>query len=548
MSVTSFTPLAEPRLESDPPRLPRRIPGPRPRTRRSRRLIWSLVLFAGACLAGGWFWSRSHAAHPWSNVETEAARIADMPQQISVRGELEPSEATDLFCRVKGLSNSQFATTIRWVAEQGTWVKRGDVVILLDDSGFQEELANRRTPLEQARSDWLQAVQNHKIVVSQNQSDIATAELALKIAELDLKKYVEADHEQVRDDILGRLKLAESDVQMAHERVSYAERMARKGFLSESQLRGERARAEALELNSQRIKEELHTLDQYGHRLNVADLEGKLSLARRAVQLAREQARAKEIQADVDRLGKQKIYQKLLNRYHEIEAEAAKCRLVAPHDGMVIYHMSEQTRSGNGGYQAVIAEGEPVRTGQKLVRIAHLRHMVVRTWVHEAFIGHVHGEADVPSHSRFQKALIRLDAYPDRVFGGHVQRVGAVPWMINGRMDGTLAFETIISLDEPVDGLHPDMNARVTILMDDDAPKNVLTVPVDAILPGIGNHRKLYVMNEEGPEERNVVVGMCNDDMAQIVSGLEPGEEVVVNPDELKDEGERSAPKHRHTH
>jgi len=75
-------------------------------------------------------------------------------------------------------------------------------------------------------------------------------------------------------------------------------------------------------------------------------------------------------------------------------------------------------------------------------------------------------------------------------------------------------------------------------------------VPVDAILPGLGNHRKLYVLKEEGPEEREVVVGFSNDEEAQILSGLQEGEEVVVNPEELTEQrGVRSggATKHRRT-
>jgi hypothetical protein len=121
--------------------------------------------------------------------------------------------------------------------------------------------------------------------------------------------------------------------------------------------------------------------------------------------------------------------------------------------------------------------------------------------------------------------------------------VGAVPWMVNGRMDGTLAFQTTIAIDEPADQLRPDMSAHVTILMEDDAPKNVLTVPVDAILPGIGNHRKCYVLTEEGPQEREIVVGMHNEEMAQIISGLEEGEEVVLNAEDSHHS--RGAKKHR---
>jgi multidrug efflux pump subunit AcrA (membrane-fusion protein) len=339
--------------------------------------------------------------------------------------------------------------------------------------------------------------------------------------------------------------LAEADVFMAREHLAYMQRMGRRGFMSENQVRADRFRAEKVDMAFDQVREELHLLDEYGYHRTLTELEGKTAEARRGVQLAKEQARAKEVQAASDRLSKQRVYQQLLNRFREIETEAAKCRITAPHEGMVLYHMSDHARNGLGN-QTLVAEGEQVREGQLLMRVAQLKHMVVRTWVHEALIAHVHGESDVASRSCMQKALIRVDAYPDRVYHGHVLVVGAVPWMVNGRMDGTLAFQTTIAIDEPAEELRPDMSARVTILMDDETPKNVLTVPVDAIWPGIGNHRKCYVLTEEGPQEREVVVGLYNDDFAQIVSGLEEGEEVVLNPDGMHHSS--GSKKHRRAH
>jgi multidrug efflux pump subunit AcrA (membrane-fusion protein) len=469
-------------------------------------------------------------------LETDTVRYSDVPIAIEARGDLAPVETSQMICHVRAMSGSPYATSIRWVIEQGTWVTQGQLLVQLDDSQLKEDLATRRAPLEQARSDWVQAVENRKIIASQAQGDIEAAEGVLRLAELDLKKYVEADHDLTRKDILGRLSLAEADVQAAREHFAYMQRMGRKGFMSASQVRADQMRMEKMEQTVELIREEQRVLDKYGHPRTLAELEGKVADAQRGVALAKAQARCKMIQADSDHLSKHRVYQTLLNRYHEIEAEVAKCRITAPHDGLVLHFLSEQSRNSRGNYQAFVAEGEPVREGQVLLSVVQLKQMVVRSWVHEALIGHVHGEADVPSRSRLQQALIRVDAYPGRVLHGHVKVVGTIPSMINGRMDGTLAFQTTIAIDDPVDDLRPDMTAHVTILTDDETPKNVLTVPVDAILPGIGPHRKCYVLKDDEPEEREITVGLYNDELVQIVSGLEEGEEVVVNPEEVTDE------------
>jgi hypothetical protein len=537
MDLASVTPAAAMPLKVPVARCrPKRREGP-PRPRSRKWLVVAALALVALIGVGVWLKSQQHDTPPRDGLETEVVQRSDMPMEIVTRGELEPTESTDLICRVKALANSSYSATIKSVAEQGQWVKRGDLVVQLDDAPYQEDLALRRVPLEQARAEWLLAAENRTIVVSQARVDIATAEGALRLAEIDLRKYVEADRGVARDDLIGRLKLAEADLLASREHLAFTERMRRRGFASDAQARAERNRTQAMQLGVDLLKEELDVLEKYTHPRVLAELEAKVAETRRGVSLAKEQAKVKEIQADTDRLAKERIYQRRLTRYHEIEAEAAKCRITAQHDGMVVYFTSENARSGIGS-QTLIAEGEPVREGQILVRVVQLKNMVVRTWVHEALIGHVHGEDEVASRSEFQPALIQLDAMPNRILHGHVKQVGALPWMINGRMDGTKAFRTTLVIDDPVEGLRPDLSARVTIKMP-EAPHDVIAVPVDAILPGLGSHRKLYVLGDEGPQERDVVVGFSNDDMAQILSGLEVGEEVIVNPEELPAERER---------
>jgi hypothetical protein len=75
----------------------------------------------------------------------------------------------------------------------------------------------------------------------------------------------------------------------------------------------------------------------------------------------------------------------------------------------------------------------------------------------------------------------------------------------------------------------------VTIIIDDQL-ESVLTVPLQAIVGSVelGKERKCFVMNADGlPEERTIVVGLSNDKMAEIKSGLQDGDEVVLNPKAL---------------
>jgi hypothetical protein len=66
---------------------------------------------------------------------------------------------------------------------------RGQLLAELDDAGLQDQLKTQKITLDQARAAWVSAEENHKIVVSQNESDLKTAEINVMLADLNLQKY-----------------------------------------------------------------------------------------------------------------------------------------------------------------------------------------------------------------------------------------------------------------------------------------------------------------------------------------------------------------------
>src|SRR5262249_31730058 len=77
----------------------------------------------------------------------------------------------------------------------------------------------------------------------------------------------------------------------------------------------------------------------------------------------------------------------------------------------------------------------------------------------------------------------------------------------------------------------------------DSARENILTVPLQAILGSVdmGKKRRVYVITEDGPVARDVIVGMSNDRMAEIEEGLVEGEEVILNPRVLLTDAEKAS-------
>src|SRR5262249_28489355 len=156
------------------------------------------------------------------------------------------------------------------------------------------------------------------------------------------------------------------------------------------------------------------------------DLKSKLAEANRALNRVKSQTRAKLAQADADRLAKDSVYKQEVSRQQEIEGEIAKCVISAPQSGLVVYYVSDQARFGGGPQRSIIAQGEPVREGQKLMQIPDLSTMVVNVRVHEAMVSALRNEMSPTDKSTWQPAQIRIDALPNRVLQGHVKTVDSV--------------------------------------------------------------------------------------------------------------------------
>ncbi len=499
-------------------------------------------------------------------------KIRKEPLALTVveRGALESADNRDVICRVRAGTKAA-SLTIKWVVEDGTVVKQGQLLVEIDDSALQDQLKVQKITLDTAGANRTQTEENYKIVVSQADSDIASARIGVDLAKIDLQKYQEGDYLQSKKEIDGKIKLAESDCELQRERVAYTERMVKLKYLSPAQLQAEKSKLQGYDVQLDKAKEEQRVLQDFTKNRTVKDLTNKLDEAKRALDRQITQARAKLIQAESERMTKSSIFGQEEDKFQDIEEQITNCRLYSPQDGLVVYYMSEQSRFGSGSSQSIVAVGEPVKEGQRLMRIPDLRRMVVNTKVHEAMVSRVHGEQwkqtgfsdalraasmfDSDPLSRLitqhaipelkdkfhdldhkkiedgQKALVRIDAFPDRALPGHVKSIATVAAQQDWMSADVKVYQTLVAVDESVDGLKPGMSAEVTIQID-GAAEEVLALPLQAIVGGaeMGPKRKCWVKTPSGPQEREIIVGLWNEKMAEIRSGLEEGDEIVINP------------------
>jgi HlyD family secretion protein len=489
-----------------------------------------VVLMAGMSSAGKLLGKARYSGPTWT-VPKERLKVA-----IIERGTLESAKNGDIICTVRsGTKGSTIATTIKWIIEPGVQVVKGDKLVELDSSGFVEQLKDQRIKVDQAKATWVTANEEYHIQESQNESDIEAAKNTRDLARIDLEKYEKAEFAQALEDVDGRLNVARADVAVAEARSTWANRMYSLGYMSKAQAKGDESRTDALLISLKKLETEKRVLVDFMKRRTIQELSAKLAEAKRALDRVKIQSRAKLVQADADRVAKDSVYNQELSRVHEIEAEIGKCRVAAPQDGLVVYYVSDQARSGGGSQQSIVAQGEPVREGQKMMQIPDLSQMVVNVRIHEAMVSNLRNEKDPRDKSTWQVAQIRIDAVPNRILRGHVKTVDTVAGQQDWFASDVKLYKTVVSIDEPVEGLKPGMSAEVTIYAD-ESPTDVMVVPVQAIVGTIslGANPKCYVVGTDGqPEPRDILVGMSNQRVVEVKSGLKEGDMVVLNPASL---------------
>jgi HlyD family secretion protein len=200
-----------------------------------------------------------------------------------------------------------------------------------------------------------------------------------------------------------------------------------------------------------------------------------------------------------------------LARYRE---QLGKCKIYAPQSGMVAYYVEPN----HHGHSSTIEEGMAVRYHQPILSIPDLSCMQVQTAVHESVIDTV--KAGMP-------ASVRLDAFHGRHYDATVKSVDVLPDPGGWLSSDIKVYKTIVTIDQEVENVKPGMTAVVEI--DIARLHDVICIPIQAILQR-GGETWCYAARNRRVAKCPIKTGRTNDKLVEIVSGLSPGDRVVVNP------------------
>lgn len=290
---------------------------------------------------------------------------------------------------------------------------------------------------------------------------------------LDQLETAEASYEQLLSDHVNNIKDLENAVRSADLSYQQAE-----------------LRLENLQFNS-RLSQQQGELDLENARISLNEANRKL-----------------EAQKVINEMDRRSSYRSLVRQRDEVEgirAEMEALVIHAPTSGMVIH-----TEEGRWMDRTKVREGDSVRRHQEIMEIPDLSLLQVEIRINEL---------DAELIRIGQPVRIRMEAYPRLELPGHVTDISTLAQEFSSNVR---VFPAVITLDTPTDPrAKPGMTASADIVV--DTQQDVLQAPLSAI--GVMNGR-MYVKPHDTHEPVEVVLGVRNESVAEVLEGVELGEEL----------------------
>jgi HlyD family secretion protein len=194
----------------------------------------------------------------------------------------------------------------------------------------------------------------------------------------------------------------------------------------------------------------------------------------------------------------------------ELERQIENMTLRAPIGGMLVYN-----EVGWWDNQKKASVGDKVNPGEPIVSIPNLDNMQVTLRVNEMDISRIKTD---------QKAVIILDAYPEKKFNGRVAQIARLGQKENWNT-AIKDFEVIVLLEESDPLLKPGMTARAIITI--DKLEKVCFAPIGAIFEQ--ENKPVVFTRKKYPTPVPVSLGERTEDWVVVQGeGIAAGEAVAL--------------------
>ena len=460
--------------------------------------------------------SVSHSLHrpppPPRTVLTERGDIAIL---VSETGTIEPVDKVDVKSKAAGRLLSIPIT-------EGQTVQKGQLIAVVDRSLIDPQLAQFQAQLRQAQARLSQTQAEYALQVQQTASAIAEARASLATAKTHLAVVAAGARPQEtaqQKEAVDRAQISVDDALRTQKRRAS---LLAKGFISQADYDTAQVAVDTAE-STLATAQQAQALTAAGPRVqDVSDAEAQVAAARVALDAAEANTGQNAVKYSDIAQARASVAQ-IAGNIQQLEVNIADTRILAPASGIVLKKYKEPNeivQSATTGFS----------DAQSIVATLGSR-LQVSVGINEVDIAKVYLHAP---------ATITVDALPGETFPGTVTQIAPAStnaFSTDGSSSGgagsggansisKFAVKAAFNRYDP--RLRSGMSANVSIISRRHV--HVVLAPLEAV-PFSGKSGQVTVLTAANKQEkRTVVTGLRDDTHVEIVSGLQPGEKLVVPP------------------
>ena len=405
----------------------------------------------------------------------------------------------------------------------------GDLLVELDPGSLKDKILTQEIAVRTAKNSVIKAENDLEIQRLKNQQNIDDAQINVRFAKLDLKKFEDSDAKLQREDFAGQLSNYSNKVSISEAKLKWLKELEEKKFLSKMSLREEEQKVADLRHSIKMMRGERDAYEKYVYPKSEQNFSSLIKQSELSLTTVEQTAKNNMITATTD-LDTQK--QKLVleeEQLIEVKDQMNKTRIYAPSPGLVVYHVGESSRYG--GSSTMIEKGASLRKGQDIIHLPDLDQMMVALKIHESRINQVKPGLFVQ---------VRIDTVPDRSFKGEISYVAPVASAAERWGSNKKVFKCEVSINEDLPPyVRPGASATCRIFVA-NLPKvrevkgikiKTLKVPIQSVVTTVEGRRVCFKMDKKRqPVPVPVDTGYYDQTHIQVTKGLVEGDTVLKAP------------------
>ena len=458
-------------------------------------LRWLMGLIAGGVLVVGTATTYT-LVNQGANKEdiaqlTVPVAAKNVTLRITASGKVVPVQSVNISPKNPGVLSQLYV-------QQGDRIQQGQILARMDSAGIEAQRSQYRANLAQSQAQLAEALAGSR------PQEIAQARARLAQAQAQLAQAKAGNRPQ-------EIAQSQSQVDAAQAKVNYTSgQVKRYQYLYDQG-------AENKQLLDQAISEDKSA------RASLEEAKKGFSLVQtgtRTEEIAQRQAAVNEARAALVLLEDGTRSEEIVQRQASVEAAKAQLKGVqvqledtiirAPLSGIVTQKYADP---GAFVTPTTSASTSASATSSSIVAVA--RGLEILAQVPEADLGRI---------KPGQQVEIVADAYPDRVFKGHVRLIAPEAVV----EQGVTSFQVRVALDSGTDKLRSGLNVDLTFL--GDRVNDALVLPTVSIVTEKGQTGVLVPDAKNKPQFREVTIGAQIQNQTQILGGVKEGDRVFVNP------------------